>query len=143
MNFSTTKCKLLTALSDGFDFYARLSIQFSQLMMNISWCIAICFDKPNNCTDFALCGSAQQELHYNRLPRLSIRCLCTHAWMKWESGGNNTCNSVVKSHTNSSTALWRPYFWNRPCTNSETNLSPNHIFNPRFSECNTSIHNSK
>ena len=38
---------------------------------------------------------------------------CVHTWMEWESEGNNTCNSVAKSHTNSSTALWRPYFWNR------------------------------
>ena len=68
MNFSATKWKLLTSLSHVFYSHARLATHFSQLMMYFNRCIAFCVQKPNNCANFALRGSAQRELHYKRLP---------------------------------------------------------------------------
>ena len=54
MNFSATKCKLPTPLSDAFVNYAWLAIHFCQLMINFNRCIAFCIQKPNNCMNFAL-----------------------------------------------------------------------------------------
>ena len=82
VNFSETKCKLPTPLSDVFDIHARLSIHFSQLM-NFNQCVAFCVQKPNNCANFALCSIAQWELNHKRLLRLSIQFLHAHAWMEW------------------------------------------------------------
>ena len=88
----------------------------SQLMMNFNQCVAFCIKKPNNCANFTLRGSALRDLHYKRLPRLSVQSLCAYAWMEW---GSNMHNSVANSRTNSSPALWRPYFWNCPCSKSQ------------------------
>ena len=68
--------------------------------------------KPNNCTNFAVVLSGSTITKGCQAKTKHPISMCAHAWMEWESGGNDTRNSVAKRCINRSTALWRPYFCN-------------------------------